>query len=285
MRNRGRGTTHVLRVEVREAAAERGARHGTWVATVASEGAGVGLGFLPYRIDNFTREALRFYQRGVAACDDALLPYNSALYAWDEPLLPRRLVVESPGRGAVGVFSLDDVGPIRTVRMRAVGSRPERRLRVRVHAEGPTRVLSVEDTELHPQDLPPPPLPAPFALLHLPHHLMPQQQPPPPPHDGSGEPAAGQQSSGGGSFGAAATGAFLVRGGGVSARVELAGVGVSLMGASEELLYASLSGLRVEATRDVAEMRFQARAEQSRAILPFAPYKSAYFLRREPSLR
>lgn len=242
MRNRGRATTHVLRVEVREATAERGARHGTWVATVASEGAQGLPGFLPYRIDNFTREALRFYQKGVAACDDALLPYNSALYAWDEPLLPRKLVVESPGRGTVGVFSLDAVGPIKTVRMRAVGARPERRLRVRVHAEGPTRVLSVEDTELHPQDALPPPLPPP-------QH---QQQQLAAPGDGGG--------GGGGEAPPPFGGAFLVRGGGVSARVELAGVGVSLVGAAEELLYASLSGLRVEATRDVAEMRVQARA-------------------------
>lgn len=232
MRNRGRGTTHVLRVEVREATAERGARHGTWVATVAAGGGAAGLGFLPYRVDNFTREALRFYQKGVAACDDSLRPYNSALYAWDEPLLPRRLVVESPGRGTIGVFSLDAVGPLKTVRMRAVGARPERRLRVRVHAEGPTRVLSVEDTELHPQDAPPPPLPL-----------------APPSGDADGP---------------APTGAFLVRGGGVSARVELAGLGVSLVGATEELLYASLSGLRLEATRDVAEMRVQVRAERSR---------------------
>ena len=38
------------------------------------------------------------------------------------------------------------------MRLRAVGGRPARRLLVRIAADGPTRVLSVADAELHPPD-------------------------------------------------------------------------------------------------------------------------------------
>ena len=88
-----------------------------------------------------------------------------------------------------------------------------------MHAEGPTRVLSVEDMAVHPWDCSPAE-PQPLAAA---------------------------------SAAAAARPAFLARGGSLSARVELAGLGVSLVSGGEELLYLSLAGLRLEVAQDTAE--------------------------------
>lgn len=38
-----------------------------------------------------------------------LRPYCSLNYAWDEPALPHKLVLELPGSRRLGIFSLDKV--------------------------------------------------------------------------------------------------------------------------------------------------------------------------------
>lgn len=53
---------------------------------------------------------LRFHQQRCESVDDLLRPYNSCSYAWDEPCLPKKLVVQVPGGGGpIGTFSLDEV--------------------------------------------------------------------------------------------------------------------------------------------------------------------------------
>ncbi len=42
--------------------------------------------------------------------EDVLRPYCALDYAWDEPSLPHRLVLELPGNRKLGVFPLDKVG-------------------------------------------------------------------------------------------------------------------------------------------------------------------------------
>jgi hypothetical protein len=245
LRHRGRGVSEVLRCDVRE-----GRPAGTWTATVAAVGddsfggafggdsSGTSSAFMPYRIENFTRDTLRFHQRGCGARDDALPPYNAAEYAWDEPLAPRQLVLAAPGRGHLGTFALDDVGAERAVRLRAAGGRPGRRLLVRIAADGPTRVLSVTDTELHP-----PAAAAPAA------------------------PAAP---------GAPAAAALLRRGGGAAFAppppfggeerlelfLDLAGVGLSVVGTTEELLYATMSGIRLLAAQSRLEQTLHVAASR-----------------------
>ncbi|GBG88351.1 hypothetical protein CBR_g47049 [Chara braunii] len=58
--------------------------------------------FMPFRIDNFSAEMLRFHQQKCETVDDVLRPYNSCLYAWDEPCRPHRLVLEIVGKGREG---------------------------------------------------------------------------------------------------------------------------------------------------------------------------------------
>ena len=42
---------------------------------------------------------------------DVLRPYCALNYAWDEPALPHKLVLELPGAKFLGIFQLDKVGP------------------------------------------------------------------------------------------------------------------------------------------------------------------------------
>ncbi|KAK3033799.1 hypothetical protein RJ639_034370 [Escallonia herrerae] len=78
-------------------------------------------GFMPYRIDNFSRERLRIYQQRCETLETVVHSYTSCPYAWDEPCYAHRLTVE----------------------------KPERTLLVSVHAEGALKVLSVIDSSSH----------------------------------------------------------------------------------------------------------------------------------------
>ncbi|KAL0336665.1 UNVERIFIED_CONTAM: hypothetical protein Sradi_4878400 [Sesamum radiatum] len=51
-------------------------------------------GFMPYRIDNHSRERLRIYQPKCESFETVIHPYTSSPYAWDEPCYPHRLTVE-----------------------------------------------------------------------------------------------------------------------------------------------------------------------------------------------
>ncbi|KAF6145935.1 hypothetical protein GIB67_007954 [Kingdonia uniflora] len=51
-------------------------------------------GFMPYRIDNFSKERLRIYQKSCETCETIVHSYTSCPYAWDEPCYPHRLVIE-----------------------------------------------------------------------------------------------------------------------------------------------------------------------------------------------
>ncbi|XP_021975762.2 putative vacuolar protein sorting-associated protein 13C [Helianthus annuus] len=55
-------------------------------------------GFMPKRIDNFSKETLRIYQQKCEAFETVVHSYTSCPYAWDEPYYPHRLTVEVTGK-------------------------------------------------------------------------------------------------------------------------------------------------------------------------------------------
>ncbi|MCO5559154.1 hypothetical protein L7F22_012747 [Adiantum nelumboides] len=156
MRNLITGATQMLRVEVRNAALlENNSQNisstdnslGTYLILLSDDESG----FMPFRIENFSLERLRFFQSRCPDFESTLLPYSSCLYAWDEPWRPHQLHVEIPGEGCLGTFDLDDVREYPTVHIPATNQKPERWFSVNIHAEGPTRVLSFQDLVLHPR--------------------------------------------------------------------------------------------------------------------------------------
>lgn len=84
-------------------------------------------------------------QQGCLEQDDLLRPYSSLDYAWDEPALTHRLVLEQPGGRKLGVYDLDRVGNRPAVVVPATSQRAEQRIRVRVQSDGPRRVLELVD--------------------------------------------------------------------------------------------------------------------------------------------
>ncbi|KAH7441415.1 hypothetical protein KP509_03G037800 [Ceratopteris richardii] len=157
MRNMGTGTTQILRVEVQNAGSFQHASNampstdnslGTFLLLISDDESG----FMPYRIENFSLERLRFFQSKCPDFESTLLPYSSCLYAWDEPWRPHQLVVEVPGEGCLGSFDLDDVRDYPVVHIPARNQKPERWFSICVYAEGPTRVLSLQDVHLHPKE-------------------------------------------------------------------------------------------------------------------------------------
>ena len=84
-------------------------------------------------------------QKGCIEQDDLLRPYSSLDYAWDEPTLPHKLVLEQPGNRRLGEYDLDNVGSQYVVSVKATAQRPERRIQVCVRADGPQRVLQLID--------------------------------------------------------------------------------------------------------------------------------------------
>ena len=86
-----------------------------------------------------------YRQKGCFEQDDLLRPYSSLDYAWDEPTLPHKLVLEQPGNRRLGEYDLDHVGSQYVVSVKATAQRPERRIQVCVRADGPQRVLQLID--------------------------------------------------------------------------------------------------------------------------------------------
>ncbi|XP_020578400.1 uncharacterized protein LOC110023361 isoform X2 [Phalaenopsis equestris] len=106
-------------------------------------------GFIPYRIDNFSKERLRIYQQKCESVETVVHPYTSCEYAWDELCYPHRIVVEVPGERIVGTYNLDNVQEYASVCFPSTYEKPERRFSVSVHAEGATKVLSIIDSSYH----------------------------------------------------------------------------------------------------------------------------------------
>ncbi|XVF82463.1 hypothetical protein PTKIN_Ptkin16aG0050400 [Pterospermum kingtungense] len=106
-------------------------------------------GYMPYRIDNFSKERLRIYQQRCESLDTIVLPYTSCPYAWDEPCYPHRVTIEVPGERIVGSFALDDLKEYMPVHLNSTSEKPERMLLLSARAEGATKVLSIIDSTYH----------------------------------------------------------------------------------------------------------------------------------------
>ncbi|KAG6546751.1 hypothetical protein Mapa_011940 [Marchantia paleacea] len=155
VRNHTTGATQMLRVEVSIVGGSAGGAEG---AGPAGGGLGTCLillsndetGFMPYRIENFTLERLRFHQQKCEKMENMLQSYSSCSYAWDEPCRPHRLVIEVPGAGRpIGAYGLDEVKEYPSVTLAATSEKAERKWLVHVRAEGPIRVLSIVDSSVH----------------------------------------------------------------------------------------------------------------------------------------
>ena len=258
LRHPGRGASHVLRIDVRESRRAPGTWTAAVVASSAASGASsaaAGASFMPFRLENFTGVTLRFRQRinsvnskaSLAASasmsslpdTDAVPPYNAAEFAWDEPTQPRALVLEAPPDkgGVLGTFGLDTVGFVAALHPRGRG-RGAPPLLVRVSADGPTRVLSVIDTALHPAE-----------LVMVPPDVAPDES---------------QLAAAGASPGGASPSVLLpvvpFAGELLSVGVDIGGVALSLVGPTEELLYACLSGITLHAARSALDVTLHATA-------------------------
>ncbi|XP_050228405.1 uncharacterized protein LOC126677693 isoform X2 [Mercurialis annua] len=154
MRNHISGTISMIRVEVQNA--DVSTRDENIVGSLNGD-AGTNLillsddntGFMPYRIDNFSKERLRIFQQRCEAFDTIIHPYTSCPYAWDEPCYPHRLTVEVPGERAIGLFDLDDLREYAPVHLKSTSEKPERTLLLSIHAERTTKVFSILDSAYH----------------------------------------------------------------------------------------------------------------------------------------
>ncbi|XP_048230004.1 uncharacterized protein LOC8267449 isoform X1 [Ricinus communis] len=154
MRNHISGSLHMIRVEVQNADVSNtdekivGSLHGnsgTNLILLSDDDTG----FMPYRIDNFSKERLRIYQQRCETFDTVIHPYTSCPYAWDEPFYPHRLTVEVPGERVIGLYALDDLREYKPVHLKSTSEKPERTLFLSTHAEGATKVLSIIDSGYH----------------------------------------------------------------------------------------------------------------------------------------
>ncbi|XP_027919445.1 uncharacterized protein LOC114177994 isoform X3 [Vigna unguiculata] len=154
MRNFVSGTSNMIRVEVQNADISMGdekivgnikGNSGTNLILLSDDDTG----YMPYRIDNFSKERLRIYQQRCEMFDTVIHSYTSYLYTWDEPCYPRRLIVEVPGERVLGSYDLDDVKEYMPVCLPSTSEKPERTFYLSVHAEGATKVLSVLDSNYH----------------------------------------------------------------------------------------------------------------------------------------
>eukprot|EP00210_Caulerpa_lentillifera_P003740 g3573.t1 len=110
-------------------------------------------GFAPYRLDNFTSQKLHVRQEGIESQDDVLRPYSSMSYAWDEPSGSQRVILEGPGRKQIAVFNLNtEIGRFYKTELKSDSRSAYRmqHLRIELINEGPVRVLSVLDEDVHP---------------------------------------------------------------------------------------------------------------------------------------
>ncbi|BAT73681.1 hypothetical protein VIGAN_01119500 [Vigna angularis var. angularis] len=154
MRNFVFGTSNMIRVEVQNADISMGdekivgnikGNSGTNLILLSDDDTG----YMPYRIDNFSKERLRIYQQRCEMFDTVIHSYTSYLYTWDEPCYPRRLIVEVPGERVLGSYDLDEVKEYMPVCLPSTSEKPERTFYLSVHAEGATKVLSVLDSNYH----------------------------------------------------------------------------------------------------------------------------------------
>ncbi|XLS59714.1 hypothetical protein HN51_009469 [Arachis hypogaea] len=154
MRNIVFGTSDMIRVEVQNADISMGdekiigsikGNSGTNLILLSDDDTG----YMPYRIDNFSKERLRIYQQKCEMFDTVIHSYSSYPYTWDEPCYPHRLTVEVPGERVLGSYALDDVKEYRPVCLPPTSEKPERTFFLSVHAEGATKVLSILDSNYH----------------------------------------------------------------------------------------------------------------------------------------
>ncbi|XP_022149965.1 uncharacterized protein LOC111018256 isoform X3 [Momordica charantia] len=153
MRNYITGSSNILRIEVQNVDVPidnkivgngRG-NSGTNLILLSDDDTG----YIPYRIDNFSKERLRIYQQRCENFETIVYPYTSYPYSWDEPCYPRRLTVEVPGERILGSYALDDVQDFVPVSLPLTTGKNERTLHLSVHAEGATKVLSIVDSTYH----------------------------------------------------------------------------------------------------------------------------------------
>ncbi|ESQ32011.1 hypothetical protein EUTSA_v10003500mg [Eutrema salsugineum] len=107
------------------------------------------MGYMPYRIDNFSNERLRVYQQKCENFDTIVHPYTSCPYAWDEPCCPHRLTIEVPGDCVIGSYAFEITKQPIPVHLRSTSEKPERTLLLSICAEGATKVFSVVDSSYH----------------------------------------------------------------------------------------------------------------------------------------
>ncbi|KFK27746.1 hypothetical protein AALP_AA8G423700 [Arabis alpina] len=107
------------------------------------------MGYMPYRIDNFSNERLRVYQQKCETFDTIVHPYTSCPYAWDEPCYPHRLTIEVPGDRVIGSYAFEITNQPIPVHLRSTSEKPERILLLSIRAEGATKVFSVVDSGYH----------------------------------------------------------------------------------------------------------------------------------------
>ncbi|KAF1899682.1 hypothetical protein Lal_00019812 [Lupinus albus] len=154
MRNFVSGTSNMIRVEVQNADISMldekndgrfKGNSGTNLILLSDDDTG----YMPYRIDNFTKERMRIYQQKCEMFDTVIHSYSSYPYTWDEPYYPHRLTVEVPGERVLGSYTLDDVKEYMPVYLPPTSEKPERTFFISVHAEGATKVLGVLDSNYH----------------------------------------------------------------------------------------------------------------------------------------
>ncbi|KAK7274520.1 hypothetical protein RIF29_15613 [Crotalaria pallida] len=154
MRNFVSGTLNMVRVEVQNAdismqdekiVGRIKGNSGTNLILLSDDDTG----YMPYRVDNFTKERLRIYQQKCEMFDSVIHSYASYPYTWDEPCYPHRLIVEVPGERVLGSYALDDAKEYMPVYLPPTSEKPERTFFMNVHAEGATKVLSVVDSNYH----------------------------------------------------------------------------------------------------------------------------------------
>ncbi|XP_043712275.1 uncharacterized protein LOC122661037 [Telopea speciosissima] len=154
MRNYVSGASNMIRVEVQNAdvsikddkiVGSSQGKSGTYLILLSDDDTS----FMPYRIDNFSKEKLRIYQQKCETFDTTVHSYTSFPYAWDEPCFPHRLVIEVPGERVLGSFDLDQVKDYVPVCLPSTPEKPERKLFVSIHAEGAIKVLSIIDSSYH----------------------------------------------------------------------------------------------------------------------------------------
>ncbi|KAI8535314.1 hypothetical protein RHMOL_Rhmol10G0164400 [Rhododendron molle] len=146
MRNYVSGAVNMIRVEVQNAdisiqeekiVGSVNGNSGTNLILLSDDDTG----FMPYRIDNFSKERIRVYQQRCESFETLIQSYTSCSYAWDEPFYPHRLTVEVPGERVVGSCTLDDVKEYAPIYLPSTSEKPVRTLLVSVHTEGAIKEL------------------------------------------------------------------------------------------------------------------------------------------------